>query len=124
MSCPDGLDRIDLTGISGWGRHGVFEDERTQGQRFVIDVSIGLDLTAAAETDELVRTVDYGDLAEGVHDVLQSEPDNLIESVARRVVDLCLTYEPVQWAQATVHKPMAPISVAFTDVSVTIERRK
>ena len=124
MTCPEGLDRIDIKGIAGWGYHGVFDDERANGQRFVVDVSIGLDLSDAAKDDELARTVDYGDLAEGVHDVLASEPHNLIETVARRVVDLCLTYEPVQWARATVHKPMAPISVAFTDVSVTLERRK
>jgi dihydroneopterin aldolase len=124
VSCPEGLDRIDLTGIAGWGYHGVFEHERQEGQRFVVDVSIGLDLSDAAKQDDLAQTVDYGDLAQGVHEVLANEPDHLIESVARRVVDLCLTYEPVQWAQATVHKPMAPISVEFTDVSVTIERRK
>jgi len=124
VSCPEGLDQIDLTGIAGWGYHGVNADERANGQRFVVDVSIGIDLSAAAESDDLARTVDYGDLAEGVHDALASEPKQLIESVAWRVVDLCLTYEPVQWARVTVHKPMAPISVAFTDVSVTIERRK
>lgn len=124
MSCPDGLDRIDITGIAGWGYHGVFDEERKNGQRFVVDVSIGLDLSGAADSDDLAQTVDYGDLAEGVHDVLASQPKDLIESVARRVVDLCLTYEPVQWARATVHKPMAPIPVAFTDVSVTLERRK
>ena len=124
MSCPEELDRIDLTGIAGWGFHGVLEQERQEGQRFVVDVSLGLDLSSAAKQDDLALTVDYGDVAQGVHDVLASEPDHLIESVAQRVVDLCLTYEAVQWAQATVHKPMAPISVAFTDVSVTIERRK
>ena len=124
MSCPEGLDRIDLTGIGGWAHHGVLDEERENGQRFVVDVSVGLDLSEAAKQDDLALTVDYGDLAEEVHAVLASEPNNLIESVARRVVDLCLTYEPVQWARATVHKPMAPISVAFTDVSVTIERRK
>lgn len=124
MSCPEGLDRIDLTGIAGWGYHGVHDHERKNGQRFVVDVSIGLDLEGAATGDDLALTVDYGDLAEGVHDVLASEPHDLIESVAKRVVDLCLTYQPVQWARATVHKPMAPITVPFSDVSVTIERRK
>lgn len=124
MSCPDGLDRIDITGIAGWGYHGVLGEERKNGQRFVVDVSIGLDLSPAAESDDLAMTVDYGDLAEGVHAVLTSEPDDLIESVALRVVDLCLAYEPVKWARATVHKPMAPITVAFSDVSVSLERRK
>ena len=124
MSCPDGLDRIDLTGIGGWGYHGVHDDERENGQRFVVDVRLGLDLSAAAGTDDLGLTVDYGDLAEGVHDVIAAEPLQLIESVAQRVMDLCLGYPPVLWASVTVHKPMAPIQVPFADVSVTIERRK
>jgi dihydroneopterin aldolase len=124
MSCPDGLDRIDLTGIGGWGYHGVHDDERENGQRFAIDVSLGLNLSAAAAADDLDLTVDYGDLAERVHEVIAAEPLQLIESVAQRVVDLCLNYPPVLWASVTVHKPMAPIEVPFADVSVTIERRK
>ncbi|HJR89723.1 MAG TPA: dihydroneopterin aldolase [Aeromicrobium sp.] len=124
MGCPDGLDRIDLTGIGGWGFHGVHDDERENGQRFVVDVSLGLDLSPAAAADDLGLTVDYGDLAEGVHEVIAAEPLQLIESVARRVMDLCLGYPPVLWASVTVHKPMAPIQVPFADVSVTIERRK
>lgn len=124
MSCPDGLDRIDLTGIGGWGFHGVHDDERENGQRFVVDVSLGLDLSGAAAADDLGLTVDYGDLAEGVHEVIAAEPLQLIESVAQRVMDLCLGYPPVLWASVTVHKPMAPIQVPFADVSVTIERRK
>ena len=124
MSCPDGLDRIDLTGVGGWGYHGVHDDERENGQRFVVDVSLGLDLSAAASGDDLDLTVDYGDLAEGVHEVIAAEPLQLIESVAQRVMDLCMGYPPVLWASVTVHKPMAPIQVPFADVSVTIERRK
>jgi dihydroneopterin aldolase len=124
VSCPDGLDRIDLTGIGGWGFHGVRDDERENGQRFVVDVSLGLNLSAAAAADDLGLTVDYGDLAEGVHEVIAARPLQLIESVAQRVMDLCLGYPPVLWASVTVHKPMAPIQVPFADVSVTIERRK
>lgn len=124
MTCPDGLDRIDVTGIGGWGYHGVFDEERESGQRFTVDVSLGLDLAPAAAGDDLARTVDYGDLAEGVHEVISAEPLQLIESVAQRVMDLCLQYASVQWASVTVHKPMAPIEVPFTDVSVTLERRK
>ena len=106
------------------GLHGVHDEERENDQRFVVDVSLGLNLSAAAAADDLGLTVDYGDLAEGVHEVIAAEPLLLIESVAQRVVDLCLNYPPVLWASVTVHKPMAPIEVPFADVSVTIERRK
>jgi dihydroneopterin aldolase len=124
MSCPDGLDRIDLVGIEGLGYHGVLPEERENGQTFVIDVSLGLDLAPAANADDLDLTVNYGDLADGVYRVICEEPKKLIESVALAVMDLCLGHGSVQWASVTVHKPMAPIRVPFTDVSVTIERRK
>ena len=124
MSIPDGLDRIDLRGIRARGRHGVFEHERRDGQTFVADVSLGLDLGPAAEHDDLAATVDYGKLAQDIHDVLAGEPVDLIESVALRMVDLCLSHPPVRWASVTVHKPEAPIEVTIEDVSVTIERSK
>lgn len=120
----NGTDRIRLTGIRGRGHHGVFEHERHEGQEFVADVTLGLDLTAAGETDDLEATVDYGALAQQVHGVIVGEPVDLIESVALRMVDLCLSHPPVQWASVTVHKPEAPITVAFDNVSVTIERSK
>jgi len=124
MSLPDGLDRIDLRGITGHGHHGVFEHERRDGQTFSADVSLGLDLGAAAETDDLAATVDYGKLTQDVHDVITGEPVDLIESVALRMVDLCLAHPLVRWASVTVHKPQAPIEVTIDDVSVTIERSK
>jgi len=124
VSPPDGLDRIDLRGISGHGHHGVFEHERRDGQTFRADVSLGLDLGPAAQDDDLAATVDYGKLTQDIHDVITGEPVDLIESVALRMVDLCLAHPLVRWASVTVHKPQAPVEVALDDVSVTIERSK
>ena len=124
MSCPEGLDRIDLRGIAGHGHHGVFDHERRNGQTFVADVSLGLDLGPAAENDDLTATVDYGKLTHDIHDIITGEPVDLIESVALRMVDLCLSHPLVRWASVTVHKPEAPIEVTIEDVSVTTERSK
>jgi len=124
MSCPEGLDRIDLRGITAHGHHGVFDRERRDGQRFVADVSLGIDLAEAAENDDLAANVDYGTITQGVHDVITGDPADLIESVALRMVDLCLSHPLVRWASVTVHKPEAPIEVTIEDVSVTIERSK
>jgi len=124
VSAPEGLDRIDLRGISGHGHHGVFEHERRDGQTFRADVSIALDLGPAAENDDLEATVDYGKLSQQLHDVITGDPADLIESVALRMVDLCLAHPQVRWASVTVHKPEAPVEVAIDDVSVTIERSK
>ena len=124
MSCPDGLDRIDLRGIAARGRHGLFAFERENGQPFIVDVCLGLDLGPAATAHDLDRTVDYGTLAQRIHDEITGEPVDLIETLALRMVDLCLEYEPVRWVGVTVHKPQAPIAVTFSDVAVTIERSR
>ena len=124
MTMPEGLDRIDLRGIAARGRHGVFDHERRDGQTFVADVSLGLDLAVAADTDDLAATVDYGKISRDIHDVITGEPADLIESLALRMVDLCLSHPLVRWASVTVHKPEAPIEVTIDDVSVTIERSK
>ncbi len=60
-----GRDRISLIGISAFGYHGVFDSERQQGQRFVVDVSCTLDLSSAADTDDLGKTIDYAALGAG-----------------------------------------------------------
>lgn len=124
MSCPDGLDRIDLRGITARGRHGMFRFERENGQPFVVDISLGLDLKPAAKTHDLNKTVDYGALSQRIHDAITSNPVDLIETLALRMVDLCLEYDPVLWVSVTVHKPEAPIAVTFSDVAVTIERSR
>jgi dihydroneopterin aldolase len=115
-------DRITLTGVRVRAHHGVFEFERTEGQEFVIDVSVAVDLSAAASADDLDRTVNYGELAESVAAAVSRDPVDLIETVAERVAAVALGYAAVEEVEVTVHKPEAPISVPFTDVAVTIVR--
>ena len=81
-------DRVALRGLTGFGHHGVFDFERAQGQRFVVDVVCALDLAPAAETDDLQRTVDYGALAADVVADIEGEPLDLIEALADRLVEL------------------------------------
>lgn len=117
-------DRIAVTGIRVRAHHGVFEFERAEGQEFVIDVSVAVDLAAAASGDDLSRTVHYGELAEAVAAAVGRDPVDLIETVAERVAGVALGYPAIEEVEVTVHKPQAPISVPFADVSVTIVRRR
>jgi 7,8-dihydroneopterin aldolase/epimerase/oxygenase len=117
-------DRITLTGVRVRAHHGVFEFERAEGQEFVIDVSVAVDLSAAASGDDLDRTVNYGELAEAVAGAVSRDPVDLIETVAERVAVVALEYPAVEEVEVTVHKPEAPISVPFADVAVTIVRRR
>jgi len=117
-----GRDRIVLTGLRAFAHHGVFEHERRNGQEFVIDVTARLDLRGAGSDDELASTVHYGVLAEQVVAAVESDPVDLIESVAERVAGVVLRHGAVYEVEVTVHKPQAPITVPFDDVSVTIVR--
>lgn len=124
MSAPEGLDLIEVTGLRIFGHHGVLADERRDGQWFVVDVTVGLDLGPAAAEDDLSRTVDYGSLSQQVHDAVATDPVDLIETVARRVADVALADPLVRWTRVRIHKPEAPIAVTFADVTVTIERSR
>ena len=115
-------DELRVTGIECFAHHGVFEHERREGQRFVIDLTLGVDTRAAAATDDLQETVDYGSLVAKVKAAVESDPVDLIETVAQRVVDECLIDGRVEWARVTVHKPEAPIASVFADVALTIRR--
>ena len=115
-------DRITLIGLRVRGFHGVLAEERRDGQDFVVDATLTLDVTAAAQSDDLAQTVDYGALAERLAAVVSGEPVQLIETLAVQLAEVCLTDERVREAEVTVHKPSAPISVPFADVSVTVVR--
>ena len=117
-----GNDSIQLTGLRVFAFHGVLNGEREVGQEFVIDTKLELDLSAAAQSDDVADTVHYGELAEAIALAVQRDPVNLIESVAQRVVDLALAYSSVTRVTVTVHKPSAPITIPFGDVSVTLTR--
>jgi len=115
-------DRIVLSGLRVRGHHGVFDFERRDGQDFVVDVALELDVSVAAASDELADTVDYGALAQSLARVVEGEPVNLLETLAERLAAVCLGDECVAVATVPVHKPQAPIPLAFADVAVTIRR--
>jgi dihydroneopterin aldolase len=115
---------LALTGLRAVGHHGVFDSERRDGQEFVVDVEMGLDTRPAAAGDELAATVHYGELAERLHEAVSADPVNLIETLAHRLADICLSQPPVHWVDVTVHKPHAPVRVAFEDVRLTIHRSR
>ena len=117
-------DRITLTGLRVRGYHGVFEHERRDGQDFLLDATLWLDLTAAAATDDLTRTFHYGELAEMAAKIIEGPAFDLIETVAGRIAEAIMADERVRATEVTIHKPSAPIPLTFADVSVTIRRSR
>jgi|SRR6476619_1399741 dihydroneopterin aldolase len=117
-------DRIELRGLTVRGHHGVFEHERIDGQDFVVDITVWIDLAAAAASDELADTLDYGALAQRAADVIAGEPRNLIETVAAELAEGVMTDERVHAVEVVLHKPNAPIPLAFNDVAVVARRSR
>lgn len=117
-------DQIRIRGIRGIGHHGVFAHERTDGQEFSVDVTLDVRTTAAAGSDDLADTVDYGQVANAVHALVVGEPVDLIETLAERIAAACLGFTGVERVKVTVHKPHAPIEVPFDDVELRIVREQ
>ncbi len=115
---------ISLTGLRIRGRHGVYAFEREQGQEFVVDVRLELDLSPAARSDDVADTVHYGELAQRLAGIVAGEPVRLIETLADRLAAACLADPRVRTATVTVHKPQAPIPHEFADVAVTLRRSR
>jgi dihydroneopterin aldolase/2-amino-4-hydroxy-6-hydroxymethyldihydropteridine diphosphokinase len=115
-------DRIVLRGLRGRGRHGVLAFERERSQDFLVDAILDVDVRAAAASDDLAATVDYGALAQRLVEIVEGEPVDLIETLAERLATVCTAQAGVRSAEVTVHKPHAPVGVPFADVAVTVVR--
>jgi len=102
-------DRIELRGLTVRGHHGVFEHERRNGQEFVVDITVWIDLDRAAASDDLTDTLDYGALAARMADIVGGPARNLIETVAAEIADDVMGDERVQAVEVVVHKPQAPV---------------
>ena len=115
-------DRITLKGVSARGFHGVLDDEKRDGQTFVVDVEMEVDLGPAGTSDDLTDTVNYAEVASDVVALVEGESLDLIEALADRIASKVLTRPLVESVVVTVHKPQAPVGHPFTDVAVTVER--
>jgi dihydroneopterin aldolase len=117
-------DEILLEGLRFFGYHGVYPEERTLGQRFIVDVVAELDLRNAGAHDELDETVNYASIYATVRSIVEGEPLMLIEAVADRSARAVLeAYPAINAVEITVRKPAVTIRGAHLDaVGVRIRR--
>lgn len=114
--------QIELTGVTGFGYHGVLEQERKNGQEFSVDAILILDTQVV--NDQLENTVNYADVADIIHGFITGTPVDLIETLADLIADAIFALPLVRGVEITVNKPMAPIEVPFVNVAVTVVRGK
>jgi 7,8-dihydroneopterin aldolase/epimerase/oxygenase len=118
-------DRIFIKGLSLHAYHGVMAYEAKVGQTFTIDMLLEIDLSAAAHSDKVMDTVSYDKVVECASDVFCAQRYRLIEAAAGVVADAVLAQFPrVNSVEVTIHKPHAPIAATFSDVGVTLLRRR
>jgi 7,8-dihydroneopterin aldolase/epimerase/oxygenase len=118
-------DQIILTGIHGFGYHGLFEAERLNGQDFYVDLTLQLDLASAAQSDAINDTVNYAEITELTHREITTNPVNLIEKLAYRIAERILEgHLKVESVTVTVHKPQAPVGTKVQDISVVVKKSR
>jgi dihydroneopterin aldolase len=117
------MDRIVLTGLEFFGRHGVYDEEEKLGARFVVDVEMFLNLSDI--DDDLKNTVNYGLVYKLVTKEVTSSRYYLIEALANQIADRVLEdHTLIQRVIVRVHKPHAPIQGVFRDVFTEVDRSR
>ena len=118
-------DQIVLTGIHGFGYHGLFEQERKDGQDFFVDLTLAVDLKVASQSDAIADTVNYAEITDLVVEEITSNPVNLIEKLAGRIAERVLNQHlRVNSVTVTVHKPQAPVAAQLKDIAVVVTRTR
>lgn len=116
-------DRIFIHGLSLHAYHGVMAYEGKVGQTFTIDMTLEIDLKAAARSDKVIDTVSYDKVVDCATQAFTAQRYKLIEAAAGRVADAVLAgFSSVRAVTVTIHKPHAPIAATFSDVGVTLVR--
>ena len=119
------MDKIYLKDIEIFANHGVFQEEKTLGQKFILSLELSLDIKEAATTCDLTKSVHYGELCHKVIDVFQKENCNLIETVVNKVAMFILdNYYMVKAVKVNLKKPWAPIGRHLDDAAVEMVRER
>ena len=120
------MDEIKIKDLEIFANHGVFEEEKVLGQKFLVTISLFLDVRQAAREDILQKSIHYGELANHVKEWMCEHSFELLESVAQGLCeDLLLTYESsgLREVEVTVKKPWAPVKLPLDTVSITVRRK-
>ena len=118
-------DRIELKALECFGYHGVFDEEKREGQPFIVDVTCWLDFAGAAAGDDLEQTVNYAELADVAADIVEGPSRDLIETVATEIAESVIQrFDLLHAVEVTIHKPQAPIPRTFGDVAVVARRSR
>jgi dihydroneopterin aldolase len=113
--------KIEVAGLVLFARHGVNEAEKQLGQRFILDISLDVDVTAAVKSDRITDTVDYGEVTAIAEAAFRDKHFYLIEASAAHVAGAILAHFPTAHSVTVrVRKPSAPVPAVIDHVSATV----
>lgn len=119
------MDQLRIKDLEVYAYHGVFGAEKELGQRFVLDLILDYDMTRAAKTGDLTASIHYGELAQDLTRWCQESKEDLIETLADKLIDrIFLTHPLVQRVSLEVKKPWAPVPLPLETCSVKLVRQK
>lgn len=117
------FDRIRIQDLEVFANHGVFPEENTLGQKFIVCADLYTDTRRAGKTDDLTDSVHYGEASAFISLYLKKHTFKLLESAAENLTEeLLLKYPLVNKVQLEIKKPWAPIRQSLKTVSVEIVR--
>lgn len=117
--------KIHLCGMVFYGRHGHHPEEKALGQRFIVDLTLTMDMGDAAARDDLNATVNYAEVYSLCRDLVEGTPVKLIETLADRILTAILDRHPrVLTAAIFLKKPAVPIAGVLEHVAVEAERSR
>jgi dihydroneopterin aldolase len=118
-------DRIILKDLGFYGYHGVFAEEAKLGQRFFVDLELGVDLSAPAATDRLSTGISYAEIYDVVKSAFETKRMKLLEALAQNIVDAIFeAFQRVEWIVIRVRKPEAPIAMVRGEAAIELHRRR
>lgn len=119
------MDKMYIKNLELFGFHGVFEEEKRLGQKFILSFELDLDLKAAGRTGDLTKSVHYGELCEKIEKEFLKESYDLIETVALNLADFILgEYKMIKGVKVFLKKPWAPVKKHLDTVEIMVERKK
>lgn len=117
------MDVIKIENLKVFAHHGVFEEEKRNGQDFYVNARLVSNLKKAGMSDELLHSTHYGEVCLQIEKSLTKESYDLIECAAEKAIEDILIHFPlIKEVTLELKKPHAPIPMEFESVSVEMTR--
>ncbi|WP_256762296.1 dihydroneopterin aldolase [Cohnella sp. WQ 127256] len=119
------MDRMVLKRMVFYGYHGVYPEENKLGQKYFVDLDLSMDLSRAAQTDDVDDTINYAEIHALVKNIVEGPPVKLIETLTANIASNLLgTYTSIINITVSVTKPNPPFDITFDGVTVEMRRQR